>query len=153
LSGIRRFATGIAVEGLFLRAVCAPASDCDVVLSDGSKLRDFEVPIGIVSGELSGEQRLKHQFHAEALGGLWYFEKDKFVHGWFYVASEMHDAMWHQVSVGAYKDCLISLGVQAMEDSKWRTNPLSIVSVSLNFTRQTAVTIQAREEKPWWRRW
>jgi hypothetical protein len=124
-----------------------------VILSNGSKLRDFEIPVGVISGALSPEDRRKYEFHTDALGGLWFLENDAFVHGWLHISSEIQNAVWDQVSAGGYEESMICLGVEPIENDKWSGNPLSILSVSFNFTRTPIPPKQQARQKPWWRRW
>ncbi len=99
-------------EGRCLRATCTPTDKCDLVLNNGAKLRDFEIDIGIIRGELTSDARTEYKLGKEAIGGLKFIKELNCVHGWFYFRLNNHEAVWDQVRAGGYFDCTIFLNVE-----------------------------------------
>ena len=118
-------------EGGNLSADCAPSADCDLMLRDGVKLRDFQIiPISFLQEKLE-EPKLE----AEAIGELWSDEGQTSVNGWLHFEPKNYSALWDQVRTGNYASCQICLGVHRPDDI-WKENPLSITSASVTFARK-----------------
>jgi hypothetical protein len=128
------------IEGTGLSVVVQPKPNCAVVLSNGAKLRDYEISLTIVQGEFQTEEHQKANFARDAIGGLWFVEDEDFVHGWFFFKPNNYAAVWDQVREGGYEGCAIDLGVQPVQDDDvWKGNPLSIVTASFRFDRRPTV--------------
>jgi hypothetical protein len=124
-------------EGTGLSVVVRPTPDCDVLLSNGAKLRDFTISLSIVQGVFPADEHQKANFAKEAIGGLWFIEEQDFLHGWFFFKPDNYAAVWDQVREGRYVDSLITLGVEPVQDDDvWKGNPLSIVTADLRFDRR-----------------
>jgi hypothetical protein len=105
-----RWYPSINVEGRHLRATCTTTDD--LLLSDGQKLRDFEIELSIMDGELDPETRAKSKLQEAAIGGIWWIsDHPSLVHGRFYLKSDARAAIWDQVRAGGYVDCRITLSV------------------------------------------
>jgi hypothetical protein len=145
------------IEGLYLSVTCAPKANCDILLRNGAKLRDFQIQFSIVQGELQVNERSKSNLLNNAIGGLWFIEDEDFVHGWCFLRSNNYVALWDQVRDGGYVDCAINLGVEPIQqDEVWKDNPLSIVSAAIDFTHKPIADRsdddQAARKKGWFAR-
>jgi hypothetical protein len=126
------------VEEPLLSTSCSPEANCDLLLSNGAKLRDFTIQLSIMPGAVSVDDAQRNKFKSDAIGGFWFIQEQGFVHGWFYFKRENFGFVWDQVRTGEYFRCTISLGVDPIQDDdRWRDNPLSIVSASIDFARQS----------------
>lgn len=146
---------GEGEEVTIIQVTCAPDAKCDLLLSDGAKIRDHEISITIIPGEIKADERQKTNLLNQAIGGLWFLEEEDFVHGRFYFKSNNFTALWDQVRDGGYVDCVICLGVDPVQDNIWKGNPLSIVSVAINFSRKSFADKTADEQaarKSWFAR-
>ena len=137
---IKRYPT-INVEGAQLAVRCRTLPNSDLLLSEGYRLRDFEIPLTIFQGELDAENRQRHQLSQQAIGGIWWIPEEAFVHGWFHLKADDFAAVWDQVRIGGYEACGISLGISPVEytdESQFALsgNP-SIEGVEIYFTRET----------------
>jgi hypothetical protein len=120
-----------------LSAKCTTKSD--LILSDGFKLSDFEVHIGVLKGELPAKQRELVKLSEEAIGGVWWLADTKFVHGWFYLQTEEYAALWEQINNSQYVDCgikLIFLVEYTGGKFAWSGNPLCIDSAEVYIERK-----------------
>jgi len=129
-----------------------------LLLSDGYKLRDLEIALGILQGELDPKRR--ERLSEQAIGGIWWVREQVFVHGWFYLKADDYAAVWDQVRDGGYVACGITLGlspVQLTDKSEfaWSGNPLSIESADIYFTRKPAnhETVEKRSSFAASKRW
>src|SRR5690242_18600694 len=104
---IRRYPT-INVEGPYLAAPCR-TNRSDLILSDGYRLRDLEISLSILQGELEAKHR--EQLSKNAIGGIWWDAKDQFVHGWFHLQPDYYAEVWDQIRSGGYAHCNINLNV------------------------------------------
>jgi hypothetical protein len=134
-----RWYPSINVEGRHLRATCTTTDD--LLLSDGQKLRDFEIELSIMDGELDPETRAKSKLQEAAIGGIWWIsDHPSLVHGRFYLKSDARAAIWDQVRAGGYVDCRITLSVTPvrLKASSFAMdgNPLSVESADVQFTRR-----------------
>jgi hypothetical protein len=136
----------LKVESLSLEATCKPHTNCDLLMSNGVKLLDFEFPLAIIEGEPRADDLADARLPAEALGGVWFIEDQNFLHGWFYLKSNGFTAVWDLVREGGYLDCRIDLtvdsnrqGVQAISTRARPTwdiaKPLPISDIGIQFTR------------------
>jgi hypothetical protein len=125
---IRRYPT-INVEGPYLQATCR--TDSDLRLSDGSKLRDFKIPLAIFQGEMDAKKR--ERLSEQAIGVIAWISEQQFVHGFFYLKADDYAAVWDQVRDGGYAACGITLGVDKSE----LVNNRSIETAEVYFTRET----------------
>lgn len=100
-----------------------PDANCELLLCNGAKFRDFQIPLHIFHGELQANQDLKSDLVAEAMGGIWFIEEQNFVHGWLYFKSNNFTALWDQVRDGGYIGCKIHLGVEPVQDGIRMGNP------------------------------
>ena len=57
-------------------------------------------------------------------------------------------ALWDQVRDGGYVDCVISLGVDGVQDDTWGDRPLLITSASINFVRKPILEKPASQQAP-----
>jgi len=46
-------------EGGYLTTTCVPDAKCDLLLKNGARLRDFEIQLSILRGEIGADRRLK----------------------------------------------------------------------------------------------
>jgi hypothetical protein len=146
---IRRYPR-INVEGPYLSVPCRTLPDSDLVLSDGYKLSDLEIALAIFQGEPDAKER--EQLSARAIGGIWWLREQAFIHGQFYLRADDYAAIWDQVRDGGYAACRITLGVSPVQDTDqdeyaWNSNPLSIESAAVDFTRETIPKKPANIEK------
>src|SRR5215831_14650971 len=132
------------ISGAGLNVIVRALPDTKLALSDGRKLEDFDISLGIVRGEFPPEEHQKANFATDAFGGLWYLQDQNMIHGWFFFNPSNFDAIWNQVTIGGYSNCQLSLGVAPEEFERWKENPLSIVSASFRFDRK----LPAREAAP-----
>jgi hypothetical protein len=122
-------------EGGYLTTTCVPHARCDLRLRNGANLRDFEIELSILRGEIDSDRRLEFRLLEDAIGGIYFIVDQNFVHGWFHLRPKNYTALWDQVLDGRYEDCALFLGVEPVEDDICG-NPLSIVSASLRFQRK-----------------
>jgi hypothetical protein len=122
-----------------LHVTCVPNANCGLLLSNGAKLRDFEISLSIVEGDLPADEHEKARFENDAIGGLWFLEEEKLVKGWFYFKPGNYKAVWDQVREGRYDECTINLGLKPVQHDIWRSNPVSIVTVAFTFNRKPPV--------------
>ena len=61
---------GIKVEGAYLSTTCVPSSDCEILLSNKGEVRNYQIDLGVLPGELSAEE--KPRFLPDAFGGLFF---------------------------------------------------------------------------------
>jgi hypothetical protein len=134
-------------EGGFLTATCTPDASCELLLSNGAKLRDQEISLGIARGDLGADKRQQGSLTNDAIGGLYFIEEQNFVHGWLYFKSNNYSALWDQVRNGGYVGCVIGLGVQPVQGKVWKSNKLSIISASVSFDRKPAADMHADQKK------
>jgi hypothetical protein len=141
-------ALGMSVE-------CATAPEFgpghDLVLSDNTKLAGKRITISIIQGELPVDDQQRRKLEANSLGALSYNDEDDWVMGWFYLKPKMYEALWDQVRIGN-KNAVIRLTVSSVdEDEVWRSNPLSIMSVAIEFYHYPPRE-QTAEKKSWFNR-
>jgi hypothetical protein len=142
-------------EGALTMSVeCATAPEFgpghDLVLSDKTKLAGKRISISIIQGELPVDDQQRRKLEANSLGGLWYNVDDDWVMGWFYLKPKMYEALWDQVLIGN-KNAAIRLRVSPVdEDDVWRSNPLSIMSVAIEFYHHP-LREQTAKKKSWFK--
>jgi len=125
-----------ATEGTLLSMNVRAVPDTELSLNDESKLKDYDISLSVIPGDLPPDELQKRILSPDALGGLWHVKEENFVHGWFFFKRHNYEAVWDQVKTGGYRDCTVTLGVMPDEDDVWRTdNPLSIVSADIRFDR------------------
>lgn len=95
-------------EVSYLTTTCKAIEECDLVFSNGAKLRDFEVDINIYAGELNADRRVAHKLGEESIGGF-LLRNAVEVYGFFYFGSSSFSVLWDQVCRGEYLDCKITL--------------------------------------------
>jgi hypothetical protein len=148
----------ISEDALTMSVECATAPEFgpghDLVLSDKTKLAGKRISISIIQGEVPVDDQQRRKLEANSLGGLWYHVDDDWVMGWFYLKQKMYEALWDQVRTGK-KNAVIRLRVSPVdvvdEDHVWRSNPLSIMSVALEFYHHPPRE-QTAEKKSWFNR-
>jgi hypothetical protein len=111
-----------------------------LLLSEGHRLRDLEISLTILPGELDAKNREK--LPEPAIGGIWWLPDQVFIHGWFYLKASDYAAVWNQVTNGGYETSGITLGLTPVEFTNssqfaWTGNPVSIDSADVYFTRET----------------
>jgi hypothetical protein len=148
-------AHGLSEDALTMSVECATAPEFgpghDLVLSDKTKLAGKRISISIIQGELPVDDQQRRKLEANSLGGLWYSDDDDWVMGWFYLKPKMYEALWDQVRIGN-KNAVIRLEVSPVdEDNVWRSNPLSIMSVAIEFYHYPARE-ETAEKKSWFNR-
>jgi hypothetical protein len=137
---------GLSEGALSMSVECATAPEFgpghDLVLSDKTKLAGKRISISIIQGELSVDRQQQCELEANSLGGLWYDDDRDWVRGWFYLKPKMYEVLWDQVRIG-YKSAVIRLDVSHddedhvwPEEHVWRSNPLSITRVAIEFYHQ-----------------
>ena len=136
-----------AQEGdLYIWTRCVPTKECDVVLSNGAKLRDYKIDVGINHGVFKPDDRAKYHLSDEAIGGLKLIVERDYVHGWFYIGSNNYSALWDQVRTGGYADCTIELWVEQVEGATGG-DLFSIESASVDFVRKPDAPADERRRK------
>ena len=145
----------ISEGALTMSVECATAPEFgpghDLVLSDKTKLAGKRISISIIQGELPVDDQQRCELEANSLRRVWYDDDDDWVMGWFYLKTKMYEALWDQVRIGN-KNAVIRLQVSSVdEDRVWRSNPLSIMSVAIEFYHQPPRE-QTAEKKSWFNR-
>ena len=127
---------GLSEGALTMSVECATAPEFgpghNLVLSDKTKLGGKRISISIIQGEPSVDDQQRRKLEANSVGGLWYHEDDEWVMGWFYLKPKMYEALWDQVRI-SNKNAVIRLEVSPVDDDFWQSNPLSIMSVAIEF--------------------
>jgi len=141
-----------ATEGTALSLNARSLPDTELSLKDGKKLKDYEISLSIIPGEIAPEELQKRRLSPDAFGGLWYIEEDDFVHGWFFFKPHNYGAIWDQVRTGGYQDCTITLGVM-LEHDAWTENPLSIVSADIRFDRLPLISKPGDQQRTSRKNW
>jgi hypothetical protein len=155
---IRNYPT-INVVGRYLAAKCKAAADSDLRLSNNIKLADVTVELSILEGEPgdAGGKRLDR-----GIGDVYFravppsdYEPgiDSFISVCFYFKSDSYTAVWDQVRNGSYAGCEISISVDDVksEGFGWLwdvSQPLTISSAAINFTRKPSADKPAGEAPP-----
>jgi hypothetical protein len=118
------------VEGSQLRLSCITLPNSDLLLSDGYKLSDLKIELGILQRELRPEDRA--DLPEKAIGGIWWLSD-----------------FWDQVRDGGYVTCGIDLGIRPVRHTEssgvaWSGNPVSIESADIHFHR-APISLSARD--------
>jgi len=132
-------------SGRHLRAMCTAD---ELILSNGSNLRDFSVHVSLLRGKPTAANGSPLE---RGIGQLFYLSSkaddvssnDIFVHGWYFLTPENYSSIWDQVSDTGYADCLIDLHIGPIdysgEDAVWHVGqPLFIDDATIHFTRKHA---------------
>ena len=83
-------------EVSYLTTKCKASEECDLVFSNGAKLRDFEVDINIYAGQLNADRRVAHELGEGSIGGFILRNAGE-VYGFFYFGSSSFSVLWDQV--------------------------------------------------------
>jgi hypothetical protein len=137
----------------YLWVTCVADPRCELLLRNGDKLREYKLDLGIHSGELTKEERLKPKLESNAIGGLFFADEHSyFVHGWFYLRPKNYRLLWDQVRAATPNtDCKIRLGVGPVDADVWKSGPLSIFTASVGFSYRTPDQ-QPIAKRGFWRR-
>lgn len=141
--GVSHYPT-ISVEGRDLKAYGHIEQGSELALSDGAILEQLPVELSLF--EMSRMQDRLAKLPKGAIGEFGYYADppgDAFISGWLGLNAQSHSDVWHQVLLGGYTDCWITLEVEPVESKEgiwhWdlKTNPhLSITTVSIEFKRE-----------------
>jgi hypothetical protein len=149
--GVSHYPT-ISIEGRDLKAYGQVEQGSELALSNGTVLEQLlvELPLFEISRMQDSLAKLPHG----AIGEFSYSADspgDAFISGWVGLNAQSHSDVWHQVLLGGYTDCRITLEVGPVEDQEvvwhWdvKANPhLSITTVSIEFKRELPKLSPAR---------
>jgi hypothetical protein len=95
-------------SGRHLRAICKAAYD-ELMLSNGSNLRDFSLHLSLLEGEPTAANGSPLE---RGIGQLFCLNSkasdvppnDLFFHGWYFLTPDSYSAVWDQVLDGGYVD-------------------------------------------------
>ena len=141
--GVSHYPT-ISVEGRDLRAYGHVEQGSELALSDGARLEQLSLELPLF--EMSRMQEKLAKLPQGAIGSFGYYAdspSEVFISGWLCLSPQSHSDVWHQVLLGGYSDCKITLAVGPVESKNgfWHWDvkinaELSITSVSIEFKRE-----------------
>jgi hypothetical protein len=138
--GVSHYPT-INVEGRDLRAYGHVEQGSELALSDGTTLEQLSVELPLF--ETARMQESLAKLTQGAIGTFRYLPDDAVISGWLCLNAQSHSDVWHQVLLGGYTDCRMTLEVGPVEnkDGGWHWDvennaQLSITTVSIEFKRE-----------------
>jgi hypothetical protein len=142
--GVSHYPT-INVEGRDLRAYGRIEQGSKLVLSDGTILEQLSVELPLF--ETARMQDRLAKLSQGAIGTFEYYRDSPdqaIISGWLCLNAQSHSDVWHQVLLGGYTDCRVTVEVgpvETKEDGVWHWDvensaQLSITTVSIEFKRE-----------------
>lgn len=142
--GVSHYPT-INVEGRDLRAYGRIEQGSKLALSDGTILEELSVELPLF--ETARMQDRLAKLPQGAIGTFEYYRDSTdqtIISGWLCLNAQSHSDVWHQVLLGGYTDCRVTVEVgpvETKEDGVWHWDvensaQLSITTVSIEFKRE-----------------
>jgi hypothetical protein len=150
--GVSHYPT-IDVEGRDLRAYGHIEQRSKLALSDGGILEQLSVELPVF--ETTRMQDRLAKLPQGAIGTFGYYRdapgEGAIISGWLCLNAQSHSDVWHQVLLGGYTDCRITVEVgpvESKDDGVWwdveNSAQLSITTVSIEFKRELPKAGSAR---------